>query len=468
MRRALSTLLPLLLLAVALESPADTARIDTPGTGAPLVVRALFDDQTVTPVTARFLRRAIRDAESAGAAALVIELDTPGGLADSARETVRDLLSAGIPVVVYVAPPGARAASAGLFVTLAADVAAMAPGTNIGAAHPVQIGGLPAPDEEEADQPGAEPGIEKVVQDTRAWVRALAEARGRNANAAERAVVESLSYTADEALAEGIIDLVATDLGSLLDEIDGRVVQRGALTFELSTRGATIQTVELDRGQRVLAVLSNPNVAFLLLILGFYALIFEIISPGFGIAGIIGLGCLLLAFTGLAVLPLSWFGLLLIVAAVGLFVAEAFVPSFGLLTVAGVVCLVTGGLLLVDSPEGFMRVSLAAIVPIAATSVVIALFLLRSVVRAHRRRVQTGTEQLASAIAVADEDFAPAGAGFRGRARVHGEYWSCESVTPVARNQPLRVVARRGLILAVEPIAEAQEPPPTQPREESP
>jgi membrane-bound serine protease (ClpP class) len=427
-------------------------------------MRAVLDDQAISPVTARFVERAIRRAEEERAECLILVLDTPGGLVDSTRGVVRDILSSEVPVVVYVAPSGARAASAGVFVTLAAHVSAMAPATNIGAAHPVQVGGLPgAPPQREAEEENGEgdkknrstPMEVKSVEDTVAWARSLAELRGRNAEWAARAVRESISVPASEAVKEKAVDLLAEDLDDLLSKIDGREVKLLHGTVRLRTANAEVQTLEMWWGEQALALLTNPNVAFLLLIFGFYGVLFELYSPGWGVAGTLGIVCLLLAFLALAVLPINYVGLALLAVALGMFVAEAFVTSYGALTIAGAVCLVLGGTMLVDSPAGFERVSLAVVAPVALATALVTVFLVGSIVRAHRRGVQTGSDALAGAAAAAAEDFVAEDGRFVGLAQVHGELWKAVSPIRVTAGQSLEIEGRQGLTLMVQPVEPA-------------
>jgi len=430
----------------------------------PLLLLVSLEDEPITPVTARFIRRAVRQAESDRAECLLIVLDTPGGLVDSTRTMVKDILASQTPVVVYVSPSGARAASAGVFITLASHVAAMAPGTHIGAAHPVQLGGLPiGPPESPQPSPAGDEGEEqpspatapsaaletKIVNDTVAWARSLAELRDRNSEWATQAVTESISTVASDALAEGVIDLMADDLDDLLAQLDGREVPLTRGTVTLRTAGAMIRTLEMWWGERVLAAISNPNIAFLLLMLGFYGILFELYTPGWGVPGTLGVVCLVMAFFGLAVLPISYVGLLLIAVALALFVAEAFVTSYGALAVGGAVCLVLGGLMLVDSPVGFMRISLGLVVSIAGASGLITVFLLSGVVRAHRQRVSTGGEGLVGTLALAQEDFARVADQYAGAVLAHGELWKAVSPAPVSAGQTLEVRDREGLTLVV-------------------
>jgi len=416
---------------------------------------------TITPVIARFLERAIRQADEERAQCLIVELDTPGGLADSARSLVKSILASRTCVVIYVAPSGARAASAGVFITLAGHVAAMAPGTTIGAAHPVQIGGLPgSPPAPENPDHGGNAMEEKVVNDTVAWARALAELRGRNADWASRAVKESLTATNSEALKEKIIDLVAADTDELLRRIDGRKIVLADRSVTLKTADVhEIHTIDMWWGERLLAQLANPNVAFLLLIFGFYGILFELYSGVWGLAGILGIICLALAFLGLAILPINYVGLALLVAGMALFATELFMTSHGALTLGGIICLVLGALMLVESPSGFAHVSLAVVIPVAAGMAAITLFLAGAILRAHRLRVVTGSEALIGSTAVAAEDFLKAANGYSGIVRVRGELWKSVSSTPVAPGAVVVVKQRDGLTLVVEKSIEPTRPP---------
>jgi membrane-bound serine protease (ClpP class) len=437
------------------------------------VLTIRLNNEAITPVTARFITRSIRSAEERQVRCLVIFLDTPGGLVESTRDVVKGILHSQVPVVVYVAPTGARAASAGVFITMAAHVAAMAPATNIGAAHPVQVGGLPtSPPQQPQEKPPAEqtdkkdggetpqraasPMEEKIVNDTVAWARSLAELRGRNVEWVTRAVRESISAPASEAVREGAVDLVAEDINDLLRQIDGREVTLPGGRVRLQVAGVAVHTHEMWWGERLLAAIANPNLAILLLLFGFYGILFELYTPGWGVAGTLGVICLVLGFFALSVLPINYVGLALIVIALALFVAEAFAPSFGLLTTGGVVCLILGGLMLVDSPVGFIRVSAWVVVPIALATAAITFFLVGSIVKSHRIPPQTGAERMAGAEAVAVEDFIPAGERYAGLVRTHGELWKAVSQTPIAAGQRLEIQSREGLTLSVNPA----KPPP--------
>jgi membrane-bound serine protease (ClpP class) len=424
------------------------------------VLKVQLRNEAITPVTARFLIRAIRRAEEQRAAALVIMLDTPGGLVDSTREVVGGILQSRVPVVVYVAPAGARAASAGVFITMSAHVAAMAPGTTIGAAHPVQIGGLPGSppsqperqtEDDKTQSRPTTPMEDKILNDTVAWARAMAELRGRNADWAARAVKDSISAPASEALQENAVDLIAEDLNDLLGKIEGREITLASGKVNLRVSGADVQAHEMWWGERVLALLANPTIAFLLLIFGFYGILFELYTPGWGVGGTVGVICLVLGFFAMSVLPINYVGLALIVIALTMFVAEAFVPSYGFLTLGGVVCLVLGGVMLVDSPAGFMRVSLWTLVPVALATAAITVFLVGSIVRSHRAPAQVGSEAMVQTEATADEDFAGDGARYRGRVKTHGELWNAVSDVAVKAGDELQVARRDGLTLYVYP-----------------
>ena len=418
-------------------NPVFTARVEAP----------------ITPVTADFIERAIREADEAHATCLVIELDTPGGLMESTRQIVKNILASPVPIVVYVSPRGARAASAGVFITLASHVAAMAPATHIGAAHPVQIGGgagqSPQNEENDAEQEGGGIMEDKIVNDAKAWARSLAELRGRNADWAEAAVTQSESIPSTEALDLNVIDYLADDLIDLLDMIDSLEVQTQTGGVSLRTANAPIQAVEMWWGEKVLSILSDPNLAFLLLMLGFYGILFEFYTPGWGIAGTTGAICLVLAFFGLAVLPINYAGLVLIIISVGLFVAEAFFPSFGMLTVGGAVCLILGGIMLVDSPIPVMRVSMAVVVPVAIGSGIVAFFLAGRAFQSFSLPIQTGAEAMVGKRGRASGDFAERDGQFEGTVLVHGELWRAESSQAIVDGQAVTVEVCIGLTLIV-------------------
>jgi membrane-bound serine protease (ClpP class) len=428
---------------------------------SPVVLAIRLENEAITPVTARFVHRALEEATRKRATCLVIFLDTPGGLVDSTREIVKDILRSEIPIVVYIAPVGARAASAGVFITLASHVAAMAPATNIGAAHPVQISGTPLPAPQ--PQPGApqEPGgtprqsspmEDKIVNDTAAWAQALAERRGRNAEWSVRAVRESISASAVEAVEAKVVDFAAEDLTELLKKIDGREITTVSGRVSLHTASAHVEQLNMWWGERLLSTIANPNIAFLLLILGFYGILFELYTPGWGVAGTVGVISIILGFFALAVLPTNVVGLALILIAFGLFIAEAFVVSYGALTIAGIVCLIMGGLMLVDSPVGFPQISLSVLVSVSLATAAIAAFLLGNVIRSSRTSVLTGAEAIVGDTAAAQDDFRLHGERYEGLVRVHGEIWRARSYLPVKARERVTVRDRDGLTLLVQSL----------------
>ncbi len=434
----------------------------------PVVAVVELQDQAITPGTQRYVLRALDSAEQDNVECIVIVLDTPGGLLTSTRRIVKRILGSRIPVVVFVSPAGSRAASAGVFITLSSHVAAMAPGTTIGAAHPVQVGGLPigpqspgdatkptSEDSKESDSATGSILEEKIINDTVAWAQALANRHDRNADWAAEAVTKSSSLTAKEAEQKGVVDLLANDLYDLLEQIDGREVRLADGMTTLDTSGATVQHIPMWWGEQLLATIASPNIAFLLMIFGFYGILFELYSPGWGVAGTLGVICMLLAFFGLAVLPVNYLGLALIIVGLVLLAAEAFVTSFGTLAIAGTFCLVAGGVMLVDSPAGFQRVSLSVVVPVAAATAAITLFLVSGIVRAHSSQVLTGVEALIGQLAVATGDFAPQGDNFTGMVAIHGERWRAISAEQVKQKQACEVQETEGLTLTVRPRSDA-------------
>lgn len=391
----------------------------------------------IHPVSAELVRDAVEAADEARAAVLVIELDTPGGLLTSTREMTQAILGARTPVVVYVAPSGAQAASAGFFLLMAADVAAMAPGTNAGAAHPVD---------------GAGEDIEGVLgkkaeEDAAAFIRSLAARNGRNQELAQAAVVESRSFSADEALQNRLIDVISPSLPELLKALEGRQVRRGGSMVALRTAGAPVRDVEISAWRELLGVIAHPNLAYILLTLGMLGLYFELMSPGAVLPGVVGAICLVLAFFSLSVLPFSYAGLALVLLAVLFFIAEIKVTSYGLLSVAGVVCLVLGGLMLFKTPDPALRVSLQLIVSLAVLSLAVVGFLVFLGLRIRRAPVRTGQEGLIHERGVARSELAP-----RGKVFVHGELWDAVSKEPVGRGETVEVVEVQGLTLAVRPL----------------
>ena len=407
--------------------------VSPPEAAAAEVYKAQIDG-VINPVAMDYIEDAVEEAGRAGAACLVIELDTPGGLADSMREIVKTILASPIPVVVYVAPNGARAASAGVFITLAAHIAAMAPGTHIGAAHPVNLGGG-SMDEEMA---------KKVENDFAAYIRSLANQRGRNAVWAEKAVRESVSLTADEALKEKVVDLIAADLPELLEAIHGRTVTVNGSEVTLKTHGAAVREIPRGLRYRILDTLSNPNVAYILMILGFYGLFFELSDPGAIFPGVVGGICLILAFYAFQSLPINYAGLLLILFAVLLFVAELLVVSHGILAVGGIIAMILGSFLLIESPAPYLRISLAVIIPTVAVTALFFLAVVGLAIKVHRKKGAAGPEALIGEVGRAETTLDPEGTVF-----LHSELWRARSDEPLEKGEEVEVTAVEGLLLHV-------------------
>lgn len=428
-----------LLLALPLLAQGEAEPEDEVGeAGADSTVVVVPIRTPIHPVSAEVLEAAVRRAEAMDAAAVVVELDTPGGLMTSMRDMIQVVLASRVPVVIYVSPAGAQAASAGFFLLMAADVAAMAPGTNAGAAAAVTAEG--------GDIEGTMG--EKVEQDSRAQIRSLAKRHGRNVELAEAAVTDARSYDADEALEEGLIEVVAPSLRRLLQEIDGRTVRgAGGEDVALRTAGAVIERADPTPFQRSRSLLAQPDIALLLLSLGSLGLMVEIYSPGAIFPGVIGAICLVLGFYGLSVLPINATGLLLLALAAIFFVLEVKVTSFGLLTVAGVTCLVLGGLMLFDTADPALQVSVEVLAAASLAAIVVVVFLMYQVLQTHRNRVRTGSEGMVTERGRAWTDLAPSGKVF-----VHGEIWDAVSDTPVEKGQPVVVVAVDGMTLQVRPL----------------
>ncbi|HYN22387.1 MAG TPA: nodulation protein NfeD, partial [Thermoanaerobaculia bacterium] len=425
----------LLLLGFLLLPLAGSAQPPKPREGGGLVMRARVK-ATIHPISAELIQDAVLEADAAGAAALVIELDTPGGLGTSTRDITTAILGARTPVVVYVSPSGAQAASAGFFILMAADIAAMAPGTNTGSAHPVSLEG----------EDFGETMKKKVEEDSAANIRSLARRNGRNVELAQSAVIESRSFTADEALEGKLIDLIAPSFGKLLEAIEGRTVKRGEETVVLRTRGAVVEEVEMSSLRRFLSVLADPNIAMMLLTLGGLGLYFELMNPGAILPGVVGGICLILAFFALSVLPVNYAGLALLFLALLLFIAEIKVVSHGVLAIGGTISLVLGALMLFKTAEPALRVSLEVIVSLALFSLAVVGFLTFMVMRARNAPVRTGIEGLIHEIGTARSPLAP-----RGKVFVHGEIWDAVSEEAVAAGEPVEVVAARNFTLAVRP-----------------
>ena len=393
-------------------------------------IRVVRVADVINPVVADFITAQLKAANEADERAFLLELDTPGGLDTAMRTIIQSILASKVPVIVYVYPSGARAASAGALITLAADFAVMAPGTNIGAAHPVSImpgrGGEEKKDDVMAD---------KIVNDAVAYSRSIAQQRGRNVEWAERIVRESLSTAASEALELKVIDLIAADEAALLKGLDGRRYLRDGEARILETEGVQLQRAEMSWRQKILSALSNPTVAYLLLMLGILGIFFEISQPGVILPGAIGAIALLLAFYAFQALPVNYAGVLLILLAVVLFILEIKVTSYGMLTVGGIISMALGSLILIESPVPYLQISRAVI--FATVSVCAAFFslVLWFVVRTQRTRFVSGLEGMVGERGVAETDIHP-----EGRVFVHGEYWDAFSTEPIGKGEWIEVI----------------------------
>lgn len=408
--------------------------------------------------TGDFVAKALARAKSENAGVAVMRLDTPGGLLESTREVIQAILASPVPVVVYVAPSGARAASAGTYMVYAAHVAAMAPGTHLGAATPVRMGGVPGgpppePPDAAKKKKGAPAGDDaamekKILNDSVAYLRTLAQLRGRNAAWAEKAVRDGATLTAEEALKQGVVEIVARDLPDLLAQLDGRTVRTAEGDRRLATKDKPVVEIAPDFRTRFLAVIADPNVAFILMLIGVYGILFEFWHPGAVAPGVIGGISLIVAAMALAMLPVDYAGLALLLLGMALMVAEAFAPSFGALGIGGLAAFVFGAIFLFDENAADFEfgVALPVIAAGALTSFGMLAFVLGFAIKARRRPVVSGAEQIiGSTGTVVDWQ------GEEGRIRTHGEVWAARAVQPIDPGRTVRIVGRHGLTLIVEP-----------------
>ncbi|BAV35003.1 serine protease [Sulfuricaulis limicola] len=421
----------------------------------------------IGPATSDYVHRGLKKAQQAGATLVVLQMDTPGGLDTAMRKIIQDVIASPIPVVTYVSPSGARAASAGAYILLASHIAAMAPATNVGAATPVHIGGVPDPGggskppekEDKKDSPdqkgkkekpakAGKPGMdEKALNDAIAYIRGLAQMRGRNVEWAEKAVREADSISAEEAVKQNVADLIAADLPDLLKKLDGRKLSLQGREITLKTQGAQLQAYEPDWRNRLLATIADPNVAYILMLLGIYGLFFELWNPGYVLPGVIGGICLLLALYAFQVLPISFAGLGLILLGIAFMVAEAFLPSFGALGIGGVVAFVVGSIILMDTDVEGYTVAWPLIAGVALASAAFFFTVVALAMKARKRQVVSGQEEMLGATGAALENFKEG----EGRVRVHSEEWQARSGTALKRGQKVKVVGIEGLVLTVEP-----------------
>ncbi|MBR31286.1 MAG: serine protease [Spirochaetaceae bacterium] len=418
----------------------------------------------ITPATTDYLLRGFREARHIDADLILLRMDTPGGLSSSMRDIIQEILNSPIPVVSYVSPPGSRAASAGTYMLYASHIAAMAPSTNLGSATPVKMGGMPGSpegqekpskdknDKQDEGAPGADPGKRegntamerKVLEDAVAYIRGLANRHGRNADWAEKAVRDAVNITAEDALDRNVIDVVAVSSEELLERIHGREVQMASETSRIKSANARIVEFLPDWRHELLSVIANPNVAYFLMIIGFYGILFELSNPGAIYPGVIGAICLLLALFAFQVLPINYAGLGLMVLGLGLILAEAFVPGFGVLGVGGIVAFVAGSVILMD--EQNLAVSLPMIAGVALVAAGFLAWVLTHMVRMRKQKSISGREELTDRVGEVTADFQG-----RGRVRLGGEIWWAQCETPVQKGQKVRVLSAQGLELTVVP-----------------
>jgi len=457
LRASLLSLLALFALAALsqVESPEPAA-----GSGRALLLEI---NGPIGPATSNYIVRGIASAADERVELVIIQMDTPGGLDTAMRDIIKAILGSPVPVVTWVAPSGSRAASAGTYILYASHVAAMAPATNLGAATPVPVGGAPAkpPGEEQADQDAPEADTDeagdaaepmrggpeaKAVNDAVAYIRGLAEQRGRNADWAERAVRESVSLTAERAVEKNVVDLVAADMGELLRKIDGRTVSTEAGEVVIRSEGMAVERLSPDWRTELLAVITSPTVAYMLLLAGIYGLIFEGYNPGAILPGVVGAICLLLALYAFQILPVNYAGLALILLGIVLMIGEIFMPSFGVLGIGGIVAFVAGSIILMDTDVPGFGIPMALIGSIALLGGSAIMGIVWFAVRARLQPVVSGRDDMIGATATATAAF-----DGHGYVRAHGELWNAESSVPVREGQSLRVTDMHGLVLRVEP-----------------
>lgn len=436
MRARIARTLPSLALVLGVLALAGTATAKQPAgpTSTKPEIDVLTVEGAIQPITAEVFREAIDKAEREKREALIVRLDTPGGLDTSMREIIKRILISEVPVVVYVSPSGGRAASAGTFITMSAHVAAMAPGTSIGAATPVNVGGGDI----------GKDMANKVKNDAVSYIRSLAAQRGHNADWAEKAVREGASLGEEDAVKQKVVNFVARNVPALLDSLDGRQVTVAGTTRTLHTKGAVLHELSPSWRQQLLGRIIDPNVAYILFILGFYGLLFELASPGAILPGVVGGICILLAFLAFQALPVNMAGIFLILFAMVLFAVDVKAHTHGVLTLGGVTALFLGSLILLGGAPGTMHVSYSVIVTVTAATTLFFVFVVGAAVRAQHRKPVTGIQGLMGERGTAATDLEPQGQVF-----VHGAYWTAEATEPISKGSAIVVDRVDGLTLRV-------------------
>jgi membrane-bound serine protease (ClpP class) len=428
----------------------------------PAVIFQLTIQDAIGPATSDYIERSMEKAVESGTEAILITLDTPGGLDTSMRQIIKKIIASPIPVIVYVTPGGARAASAGTYILYASHIAAMTPGTNLGAATPVNMIGPDEPERpfdknpDKSAPPDESPGPKnamdrKAVNDAVAYIRSLAEMRGRNADWAEKAVRDAVSLSAEQALKRQVIDVLAADTADLLQQIDQRKINLQGRSIILETKNAELKPIRPDWRSELLAVITNPNIAYILMLAGIYGLIFEFSNPGSVIPGTIGGICLLLALYGFQILPVNYAGMALILLGIALIIAEAFVPGIGILGFGGLTAFVIGSVILIDTDAPGFGINPALIGAFALSSAVLLMMTLGMAIKSRRKPVATGSEELLGQTGTVIESFTGTGL-----VRVHSEIWQAQSAEIFHKNQRIRVIGRDGLTLRVTAIPDKE------------